>query len=161
MPNMEHYPVRPAILLILFTILSSPTTADGLSSAIRVDPTAEARRLAAAKEPLDLEIFIRAASVFSGTPEDELATVEGKITALIDELKQELVAVPDPRQRAEATLAFMHGKILRRYDEKQTRLDVLLARGSYNCVSSGVLYATLIKALNLRVWGIRTADHSF
>jgi tetratricopeptide (TPR) repeat protein len=34
-------------------------------------------------------------------------------------------------------------------------------RGSYNCVSSGVVYAILLKALGLRVWGVRTSDHAF
>ncbi|NIM05099.1 MAG: hypothetical protein GTN65_05665, partial [Armatimonadetes bacterium] len=67
----------------------------------------------------------------------------------------------DPRERAEAALAFMHRKLLKRYDERQTGIHVLLAQGSYNCVSSGVVYAVLLKALGLKVWGVRTSDHAF
>ncbi|MBN1835091.1 MAG: hypothetical protein JW820_04515, partial [Spirochaetales bacterium] len=68
---------------------------------------------------------------------------------------------PLPRDQAEALLGFLHERVLVRYDERQTGIDVLLDTGAYNCVSSGVLYALAAKRLGLRVWGVRAEDHAF
>ncbi|UCF96434.1 MAG: hypothetical protein JSV89_14795 [Spirochaetaceae bacterium] len=154
---------RKILLLLLLMSLSFPVVSQ--STAVRLDPIGEARELAGREEPLDLESFIRAAFVFSGTPEERLAKAEAEvrthITALRAELNAAEAAAAEPRERAEAALAYMHQKLLKYYDERQTALDVLLDRGGYNCVSSGVVYAILIKSLDLEIWGVRTADHAF
>jgi len=90
-----------------------------------------------------------------------LMSISSLIIAQAPSLEVRLDPIVEAQERAEAALAFMHETILKRYDERQTRLDVLLSRGSYNCVSSGVLYAIFLKALGLKVWGVRTADHAF
>lgn len=158
---MEHLPGRAAFLFLLLMSLSSLIIAQTTSAAARLDPIVEAGQLAAIEEPFDLDIFIRAAFVFSGVSRGELAKAGAEIRVHLAALRQELAGIADPRERAEAALAFMHETILKRYDERQTRLDVLLSRGSYNCVSSGILYAIFLKALELKVWGVRTADHAF
>jgi hypothetical protein len=131
----------------------------------RLDPIPEVLGLAGIDGPLELGVFIRAALIFSGVPERQLAAEQAEIRTHIAELRRELFqgsGRPDSlREQAEGTLAFMHERLLKRYDEKQTAVDVLLSQGSYNCVSSGVVYALLLKALDLRVWGVRTADHAF
>ncbi len=158
---MEYLPGRSTFLLLLLISLSSPIIPQTTSLEVRLDPIVEAQELAAVEEPLDLDTFIRAAFVFSGVSGGQLPGAEAEIRVHLAALRQQLAGVSDPRERAEAALAFMHETVLKRYDERQTRLDILLSRGSYNCVSSGVLYAILLKALQLKVWGVRTSDHAF
>jgi hypothetical protein len=55
----------------------------------------------------------------------------------------------------------MHKKFLKRYSVNQTRMDTLLADGSYNCVSSAVLYTILASAAGLQTRGVVTRDHAF
>ena len=150
---------RGLLLLLLSIAIVLPAVSQ--SVAVRIDPIAAVEELALAEEPLTLETFIRSALIFSGVSGQQLNRLEAKIQAHIIDLRERLNEVTDPRQQAEYTLAYMHETLLRRYDERQTALDVLLDRGGYNCVSSGVLYAILLKALGLPVWGVRTADHAF
>ena len=65
------------------------------------------------------------------------------------------------RERAEYILTFMHRKFLNTYSLYQTRVDTLLADGTYNCVSSAVLYMILAKSAGLDVSGVMTRDHAF
>ena len=146
------------LLLFILTVSVFPQTAP---AAVRLDPSAAVLELAGAQEPLDPATFIRTALIFSGVSEEQLAESEAQIQTHVTELREQLREVTDPREQAEAALAYMHGELLSRYDERQTGVDVLLARGSYNCVSSGVVYAILLKSLALRVWGARTSDHAF
>ncbi|MDL2228990.1 hypothetical protein LJC14_01940 [Treponema sp. OttesenSCG-928-L16] len=67
----------------------------------------------------------------------------------------------DPRTRGEFILNFMHQRFLKTYSEQQTRLDTLLSNGTYNCVSSAVLYTILASAAGLRAEGVMTRDHAF
>ena len=152
---------RGILLLPVFLSFALPALSQSAASAVRIDPIAAARQLAGDEEPLALETFIRSAFVFSGVPDERLAEAEARVLTHIRELRERLREVRNPREQAEATLAYMHEVLLKRYDEKQTGVDYLLERGSYNCVSSGVVYAIFLKALGLRVWGVRTSDHAF
>ncbi len=67
----------------------------------------------------------------------------------------------DGRTKAEAVFALMHQNFLRAYLERQTRLDVLLRTGYYNCVSSAVLYAIMGRSVGLDIRGVATRDHAF
>lgn len=61
----------------------------------------------------------------------------------------------------ERVLAYMHENVLSRYEELQTRIDILLVSGRFNCVSSAVMYAILARSVGLSVAGISTTDHAF
>jgi hypothetical protein len=148
-------------LLVVLMSIAVPASAQEPSAGPRLEPSAEVLALGAAEEPLELVTFIRGALIFSGAHGRELEESQARISEHIAELKRRLIGVEDPRERAEAALAYMHERLLRRYDERQTGVDVLVSRGGYNCVSSGVLYAILVKALGLEVWGVRTSDHAF
>jgi hypothetical protein len=150
---------RGTLLFLLLIAISLPASSQSLT--VRIDPSAEVEQLSVVEEPLALETFIRSALIFSGVSGEQLRPLEAKIRAHIADLRGRLNEVTDPRERAESALAYMHETLLRRYDERQTGLDVLLERGGYNCVSSGVLYVILLKSLDLPVWGVRTADHAF
>jgi tetratricopeptide (TPR) repeat protein len=148
-------PLYLVLISIAFPVVSQS------AASVRLDPIAAALELSVAQEPLDPATLIRSALIFSGVPGEQLAELEARIRIHTAGLREQLSGVRDPRVQAEAALAYMHEELLRRYDERQTRVDVLLERGSYNCVSSGVMYAILLKSLGLRVWGVRTSDHAF
>jgi len=152
---------RAVLLLLILASIVPPAVSQSAVNTGRLDPIAAARQLSDEQEPLALETFIRSAFVFSGVPDERLAESRARVRTHITELRGQLREVTDPREQAEAALAYMHEGLLKRYDERQTGVDVLLERGSYNCVSSGVVYAILLKALGLRVWGVRTSDHAF
>jgi hypothetical protein len=153
---------RRCILLTLVLMgIAFPGISQNAATAVRLDPIPELRQLSDLDEPLDTQTFTRTALVFSGVNDEQLGGLESLIQTHLEELRRQLGGVTDQREQAEAALAYMHGELLRRYDERQTGVDVLLSRGSYNCVSSGVVYAILLKALGLRVWGVRTSDHAF
>ena len=64
-------------------------------------------------------------------------------------------------EKGEEILAFLHDTLFRSYRERQTRLDVLLKTGIFNCASSAVLYIILAKRIGLSTRGIATKDHIF
>jgi tetratricopeptide (TPR) repeat protein len=64
-------------------------------------------------------------------------------------------------EQGEYLLDYMHRSFLRNYSEKQTRLDVLVNTGRFNCVSSAVLYTILASAIGLETNGVLTKDHAF
>jgi hypothetical protein len=107
-----------------------------------------------------------ASAAGAGTGSPGLA--EGEAAALMDRLRdavEELRSSPElpqsPRERGEYILTWMHRQFLRSYSLQQTRLDLLLSGGRYNCVSSAVLYLILGTASGLEIRGVMTKDHAF
>ncbi|MDR1024309.1 MAG: hypothetical protein LBL56_01180 [Treponema sp.] len=84
----------------------------------------------------------------------------GILRGAVEELRTELTGM-DPRSRGDYILAYMHRTLLRSYSAFQTRLDTLLSNGTYNCVSSAVLYLILAQSQGLGVRGVVTRDHAF
>jgi tetratricopeptide (TPR) repeat protein len=68
---------------------------------------------------------------------------------------------PNKNNQGEYLLDYMHRTFLRNYSERQTRLDVLVNTGRFNCVSSAVLYSILASSIELETNGILTKDHAF
>ncbi len=99
-----------------------------------------------------------AALIASGVPENERPMYIEEIQNLIGKLP---VITGDIASDGEAILQWMHDAVLKRYVESQTRLDVLLDNGTYNCVSSAVLYMILAAAQDVPVHGVQTSDHAF
>ncbi len=64
-------------------------------------------------------------------------------------------------EQAEKVLSVMYGNLLTRYKSDQTKLDVALQNGTYNCVSASILYLALAKTLGLNVKVQRTPSHAF
>ena len=72
----------------------------------------------------------------------------------------EMLALSD-EERGRAILKYLYRDYLKKYSLNQTRLDTALKTGSYNCVSSAVLYLAAAKAAGLDVRGQRTTQHAF
>ena len=82
-----------------------------------------------------------------------------------EHIKQEVAAISKDAQTPEALgntiLKLLYAECLKEYSEKQTRLDVALETGLYNCVSSAVLYLAVAKLAGLDVRGQKTTQHAF
>lgn len=142
------------------------------STVPRLTPLPIAVELGLSPEPLPLAKIIEAALLFSGVPEEFLGSYEERFEALAGEIGGKSdggdagaaggeAADGGGAEAAEDVLTYMHEKLLRRYEEPQSRLDVLLDTGSYNCVSSAVVYLILGRSLGLVVEGVKTRDHAF
>jgi len=66
----------------------------------------------------------------------------------------------DETKRAEAVLLFLHTR-MKGYSTFQTRLDVLIDKGTFNCVSSALAYMILGRDAGLDVQAVATDDHAF
>ncbi|QQO11289.1 hypothetical protein JFL75_01705 [Breznakiella homolactica] len=88
-------------------------------------------------------------------------SVPAAIRAAAEELRSSPTLPRDARARGEFILGFMHKRFLKTYSERQTRLDILVETGRYNCVSSAVLYVILAEAAGLDTRGVITKDHAF
>ena len=64
-------------------------------------------------------------------------------------------------ERGRAVLKLLYQDYLKTYSLKQTRTNVALQTGVYNCVSSALLYMAAAKAAGLEVRGQKTTEHAF
>ncbi len=125
----------------------------------RLTPDSEIEAIAAIPEPLPIESLIHASLIASGTATDEMAHYSKILRDMIGALKSTITG--NDLSAGETLLYWMHSNYLSRYIETQTRLDVLLETGRYNCVSSSVLYIILARAIDLEIHGVVTTDHAF
>lgn len=127
----------------------------------RLDPDPEAEALGRTAEPLPAAAMIRAAILFSGASPRDAPALEAVLLERAEEAREATSGLADPASRGEALLAHMHEGLAGRYVEAQTRIDVLLSSGNYNCVSSAVYYMVLGKASGLEVGGVIVPSHAF
>ena len=82
-----------------------------------------------------------------------------------DKLKQKVTTeaflAQSPEERGRAVLKLLYQDYLTTYDFNQTRTNVALQTGVYNCVSSALLYMAVAKAAGLEVRGQKTSEHAF
>jgi len=130
-----------------------------LYSEVRIVPNDAMLAIGAMSEPLSLEALIRAAFLASGADDNEFDNNVERVLEIIDSLAP--LASLDIASRGEAVLEWMHENLLTRYMELQTSLRVLLEKGTYNCVSSAVLYMLLARGIGIPVYGVLTEDHAF
>lgn len=127
----------------------------------RLVPDSRVTDGAGSADALDAEEFARLALVASGADDATVGALLLRLDARAGELASSLPAGADARAKGEAILPFMYRSIISKYSLYQTRLDVALQSGEYNCVSSAILYAYFAKRLGLDVAGVETPDHSF
>ena len=82
-----------------------------------------------------------------------------------DRLKQKVSGEAFSRltleERGRAVLKLLYQDYLTTYDFNQTRTNVALQTGVYNCVSSALLYMAVAKAAEIEVRGQKTSEHAF
>jgi tetratricopeptide (TPR) repeat protein len=76
--------------------------------------------------------------------------------------RKALEGAKSAHERGERLLQFLHdGPMAKGYEAKQTRLDVVLDTGKYNCVSSAVLYNVLARRLGLEARAVEVPGHVY
>ena len=112
---------------------------------------------------LSSEDFIRSGLDFSLCPaeSDEGKAVFSQYKALEAQVKSDSFMAYSEEERGEKILSLMYERVLRQYSLNQTYINVMFQKGTYNCVSSSVLYAALAKAAGLKVHAVETPDHAF
>ncbi len=128
-----------------------------------LEPEPGFAELGALTEPLGRSRFELAALLASGVKSERLASYQSKLDRILDGLKTELErgGADGKAAKAEGALTYLHKNVLRAYREDATTLDGILDSGTFNCVSSAVLYALAASSLGVEVAGVRTSDHAF
>ena len=108
------------------------------------------------------EVF-KLALLFSECP---LESLEGKeCLSIFEKIKAEVSGPSftglEPEERGRAVLKLLFRDYLSTYSFNQTKIDVALETGVYNCVSSALLYLVAAKAAGLEVRGQKTSEHAF
>lgn len=154
---MKAFPVKAGRILLGAVLTLSSLFADE----VRVTPLEFWRNASLWPEDLSVEPIISASLHASGGE-----NVTG-YTRLMNRHIEDLTLFLDVKnvsdeEKGELILQWMHEHILTgRYIYNQTRLDLLLERGDYNCVSSAVLYLILTRSAGLATRGEETRDHAF
>jgi tetratricopeptide (TPR) repeat protein len=145
----------------VFLLLSFLLSAGAVFASPRINPEPFYEWLGGANEPLTVDLLIDASLRASDASEEKIKTATARINEAIQEMKDGIASEWDERQKAEYVLMFLHKNLFRVYDEFQTRVDRVMEDGSYNCVSSAVLYMIFLRSIGIPVIGIGTEDHAF
>ncbi|MFA6938284.1 MAG: hypothetical protein WCQ67_08640 [Treponema sp.] len=107
--------------------------------------------------------FIKTSLVASGASDDEITNDILKLQNLFLEFKNELNInnIVENEQSAEYALNFLYEKLFTSYSINQTKVNVTINSGIYNCVSSTIIYMYFIKSLGITVSAVETPKHSF
>jgi hypothetical protein len=118
-------------------------------------------QLSTVREPLPVEAIVDAALEFSGASDTSALAAKDKLVVLLRRFRDEVANVSGQAELGERALVFLHKNLFTGYSFLQTRVDVALDTGVYNCVSSAVLYLIVARSVGLSVNGVRTSDHAF
>ena len=84
-----------------------------------------------------------------------------KFADIKEALSTEEIMSLSEEERGREILKYLYQNYLKKYSLNQTKLDIALETGFYNCVSSALLYMAAAKAAGLDVRGQRTSHHAF
>ena len=127
---------------------------------VRIVAKAEYLELINQNQNFAWESFFELSLSASGISFAERNVYREKLRTFIDELKVLLPPLSSDYEKGDFILRYIY-KFLTKYDPLQTRMDTMFNSGSYNCVSSAILYTTLARVFGLNVFGIGTPEHAF
>jgi tetratricopeptide (TPR) repeat protein len=107
------------------------------------------------QEMLDMALWA------SGADYSQESPARNKILISGETLPESEYLPSNKNDQGEYLLNFMHQTFLKNYSVQQTKLDLLVSTGRFNCVSSAVLYAILASSVGLETNGVLTRDHAF
>lgn len=117
------------------------------------------------KSSLNHEEFMEAAFYFSGVKRYNLPVYMDKYRKIQENFKSFLLEKKSSEAsdavKGELLLEYLHNNVFSVYEEFATSAAVLLDKGLFNCVSSGIIYYALSEASGLDAGGILTDDHAF
>ena len=110
---------------------------------------------------MDARNFAYVGLVASGADDEKIRAHLETLENLAQEFSKNLPRGLSNEEKADAALAFIYEKILSRYQLVQTRVDVAMESGVYNCVSSDVIFIYFAKTLGIPVVAVETPNHAF
>jgi tetratricopeptide (TPR) repeat protein len=155
---VTQFAARIISLLLFFIFTALPTAALPFP---RIDSDSFVERIGGFAEPLPLDLLIDAALYVSGAQPAQAQRAKERLLVHLESAKEKLGTIADEYERGEELLQFLHESIFNSYMELETRVDVTLETGIYNCVSSAVLYMIFARYLQLNVTAVVTPDHAF
>jgi tetratricopeptide (TPR) repeat protein len=100
--------------------------------------------------------LLDAALEAEGLSPPRAAEYANRLKAWAGELSQ---SPGDPRQRAAAVLAFLHRRVLHRYEARANGLAGTFAEGRYNCLGSTILFCALAQQVGCECWAVERPGH--
>lgn len=155
------YPVNIRIVILILSLLFPPAV-------WALDLRWEAEQAlqgilssASRKGQFTWEEAFQTALVLEGIPVQRQEAYWSRLEELYQSMTASLKADLTPEQRADQLLLWLHQNSLKRYETLQTRISVVLDAGTFNCVSSALVYGLLADRLGLKVTFVGTRDHAF
>jgi tetratricopeptide (TPR) repeat protein len=131
----------------------------------RMAPTADQAALFAdaADGKLEKVSFAEACLIASGVADaDARKTYLARIDAIEADARKAIEGAKSPAEKGEKLLKFLHaGPMAKGYESKQTDLHLILDTGTFNCVSSAVLYNVIGRRLGLDLRAVEIPQHVF
>jgi len=112
---------------------------------------------------LPWDAFVKASLLASNvTDQNQQNAYVQKLEALSQQASSVIGDLPSKADQGRALLNWLHKSVLTDgYISGQTDLSTVLDSGTYNCVSSAVIYNILAKRLGIDVRAIEVPDHAF
>ncbi len=151
-----------ALFLFLFSVrlIFSNEITNGDFSLFQVDSyITEAFELG---DTMSDEDFMRFAFILSEIPNEKIPFYMQKYKTIATNLSKELAPLNlSDFEKGDYILQYLHTNLFISYREHVTNLDALFDKGTFNCVSSSIVYYALAQRLNLNIYGVKTPDHAF
>ncbi|MCR5046793.1 MAG: hypothetical protein K6A42_09465 [Treponema sp.] len=110
---------------------------------------------------IEADDFARAALLASGASQEQSDFCMEKFSSLWKELEPRLENSSSDEEKADKILFFIYEKLLSKYNFYQTRIDVALQDGVYNCVSSLIIFMHFCKKAGILVCAEECPRHAF
>lgn len=143
--------------------LSAQNSASSVFSSVRLEADSRISPVVSALFEMDARTLAYIGLLASGADDEQIRAHLETLETLSQELSRSISndSFADNEQKADAALAFIYEKILSCYRLEQTRVDVAMESGVYNCVSSDVIFMYFAKTLGIPVVAVETPNHAF
>ncbi len=149
-----------ALAVLSLALSGAYAEAPSLPPGYRLEPSPEVSTLAAGPGSPGAAALLDAAILFSGAGPARAGAASERGLDALEKARALAGSEPDEYARGSMVLDIVHA-IITNYSELETRLDVALLDGRYNCVGSSTLYAILARAAGLEVRGVILSDHAY
>jgi len=123
----------------------------------------EEEKICTIAPPYSFDDYLDFALIASGAQGD-FGEMKRVVYNLIGRLEEDMftdrVSEQDDK-RAEYILQWLHKHFLSRYSQNQTRIDELISKRTFNCVSSAVFYNIIARKFGLKLGGVVVREHAF
>ena len=148
-------------IFLFFALFCSEFLFAQLFPSARFEADSRISSKASSSPEMDAETFAYIGLLASGADDEKIRILLKRLENLSQEFSGTLPRGISNEEKADAALTFIYEKILSRYKFDQTRVDVAMESGVYNCVSSDVIFIYFAKKLGIPVVAVETPDHAF